>query len=125
MGLWITSINGYAPPDPDRDNIEVTPEPLVNAKRNSKGNLIGELRAWKYTIKAKYARMDGDTFHDLSVATHTDSSTTYFNNYVRFWSPQEQAYKTGYFYAPPIKYKAEGLPPDTEYLDVELELIEQ
>jgi len=113
--------SSYVPPPPTINSYWTTPNPVVKAERNAKGDLIGEYVTTKYTVKWKYKEIDADDFADLYEAANNEGA--YFNTYMEFWSFQEKAYKTGYFYAAAI---TSGLNSDdqTTVSDVEVEMIE-
>lgn len=114
--------SSYEPPSPSKDSYWTTPNPIVKAERNAKGTLIGEYVATKYTVKWKYKEILATDYALLVTAANNNGA--YFNTYMRFWSHQEQAYKTGYFYAAAM---TAGILTGDETIvqDVEVEMIEQ
>lgn len=120
--IYALGPSSYQPPSPTKDSYWTTPNPVVKAERNAKGDIIGEYITTKYTVKWKYAEILATDYALLYAAAN--NAGLYFGTYMRFWSLQEQAYRTGYFYAAAM---TAGIKTGDSTLlkDVEIEMIQE
>lgn len=121
--ITVLGPGSYEPPAPSKDSYWTTPNPVVRAERSATGNLIGEYITTKYTVKWKYKELTLAQYAALYAAANNNGA--YFSTYMRFWSWQENAYKTGYFYAASMTAGLHDETMSASVKDIEIEMIEQ